>query len=75
MKETWVQSLGGKIPWRRTWQPTPVFFSGQSPWTEEPGRPQFTGLQKSWNNLMTKQQQKFNKIYEFISNILSELIS
>ena len=24
--ETWV----GKIPWRRAWQPTPVFFPGES---------------------------------------------
>ena len=27
----------GKIPWRRTWQPTPVFLPGESPWAEEPG--------------------------------------
>ena len=26
MKETWV----GKIPWRRAWQPTPVFLPGES---------------------------------------------
>ena len=26
---SWV----GKIPWRRAWQPTPVFLSGKSPWT------------------------------------------
>ena len=26
----------GKIPWRRAWQPTPVFLPGDSPWTEEP---------------------------------------
>ena len=26
----------GKIPWR-AWQPTPVFLSGESPWTEELG--------------------------------------
>ena len=25
-----------KIPWRRAWQPTPVFLPGKSPWTEEP---------------------------------------
>ena len=31
---TWV----GKIPWRRAWQPTPVFFPGEFPWTEKPGR-------------------------------------
>ena len=30
--DPWV----GKIPWRRAWQPTPVFLSGGSPWTEEP---------------------------------------
>ena len=33
MRETWV----AKIPWRRIWQPTPVFLPGKSPWTEEPG--------------------------------------
>ena len=27
----------GKIPWRRAWQPTPVFLPGESPWTEGPG--------------------------------------
>ena len=26
MRETWIQSLGWKIPWRRAWQPTPVFL-------------------------------------------------
>ena len=26
----------GKIPWRRAWQPNPVFFPEESPWTEEP---------------------------------------
>ena len=26
MQETWVRSLGGKVPWRREWQPTPVFL-------------------------------------------------
>ena len=28
--ETWVRSLVRKIPWRRKWQPTPVFLSGKS---------------------------------------------
>ena len=30
MFDPWV----GKIPWRREWQP--IFFPGESPWTEEP---------------------------------------
>ena len=36
MQETWVQSLGGKVPWRQGRLPTPVFwpkeFHGQSTW-------------------------------------------
>jgi len=27
---TWVQSLGGKIPWRREWLSSPVFLPGES---------------------------------------------
>ena len=29
MQETQVQSLVGKIPWRREWKPTPVFLPGE----------------------------------------------
>ena len=29
MQETWLQSLGWKIPWRRAWQPTQVFLPGE----------------------------------------------
>ena len=43
--ENWIQSLVGKIPWRRAWQHTPVFLPGESPWTEEPGRLQSIGSQ------------------------------
>jgi len=28
--ETWVDPWVGKIPWRRKWQPTPVFLPGES---------------------------------------------
>jgi len=40
--DPWVE----KIPWRRTWQPTPVFLPGDSPWTEEPGSLQSMGSQR-----------------------------
>ena len=30
MQEARVQSLVGKIPWRRVWQATPVFLPGES---------------------------------------------
>ena len=33
MQETWVM----KVSWRREWQPSPVFFPGESPLTEVPG--------------------------------------
>ena len=29
MQETWVRSLGWEIPWKRKWQPTPVFSPGK----------------------------------------------
>ena len=30
MWETWVQSLGWEVPWRRKWQPTPVHLPRKS---------------------------------------------
>ena len=53
MWETWVRSLGRKIPWRRKWQPTPVTLAWKIPWTEEPGRLQSTGSQQVRHNWAT----------------------
>ena len=44
----------GKIPWRRPWQPTPVFLPGELPWTEEPGRLQSMGSQRVRHDWATK---------------------
>ena len=44
--DSWVR----KIPWRRKWQPTPVFLPGESPWTEEPGGLQSIGSQRVRHN-------------------------
>ena len=30
MQETWVDPWVAKVPWRRKWQPTPVFLPGES---------------------------------------------
>ena len=30
IQETWVPSLGREDPWRRKWQPTPIFLPGES---------------------------------------------
>ena len=54
MQETWVQSLGWKILWRRAWQPTPVFLPGESPWTEEPGGLLSTGSQRGGHDSASK---------------------
>jgi len=40
--DSWVE----KIPWRRAWQPTPVFLPGEFPRTEKPGGLQYMGLQR-----------------------------
>ena len=45
--DPWV----GKIPWRRAWQPTPVFLSGESPRIEEPGGLLSARLFCPWNSL------------------------
>ena len=37
----------GKIPWRKAWQPTPVFLPKKSHGKEEPGGLQSKGSQKS----------------------------
>ena len=46
MWETCVQSLGWEDPLEEAWRPTPVFLSGDFPWTEEPGGLQSMALQR-----------------------------
>ena len=48
--DPWV----GKIHWRRAWPPTPVFLSGESPWTKMPGRLQSMGSQRVRHNWAAK---------------------
>ena len=44
----WEESPGlERVPWRREWQPTPVFLAGECPWTEEPGGLQCMGHKES----------------------------
>ena len=48
----WVR----KIPWRRAWQPTPVFLPGRISQTEEYGSPQFMGSQRVRHDWATNTQ-------------------
>ena len=55
IKTLWFDPWVGKIPWRRKWQPTSVFLSGESPWTEKSSGLQSIGLQRvrhDWNDLV-----------------------
>ena len=53
-KRCWFHLWVGKIPWRRAWQPIPVFLAWRIPRTEGPGRLQSIGLQRvghNWSDL------------------------
>ena len=43
-----------KVPWRRAWQPTPLFLPGGSPRTEEPHRLLSMGSQRVGHDWATK---------------------
>ena len=45
IQETRVQSLGWKIPWRRKWQPPPVFLPRESH-----GQRSLTGYSSLWGH-------------------------
>ena len=46
MQETGVRSLGWENPMEKGLATHSIFFPGESPWTEEPGRVQSMQLQK-----------------------------
>ena len=64
--DPWV----GKIPWRRSWQLTPVFLPGESPWTEEPGRLQSMGLQRVKHNWMTKRSTAQAEVHKILMQFI-----
>ena len=49
----WVR----KLPWRRAWQPIPVFLPGEFPWTEEPDG-LVMGSQRVGHDWAAEQQQQ-----------------
>ena len=62
----------GKIPWRRAWQPTPVFLPGKIPYTEEAG-----GLQSMGQDRTCKESDRTEHlaaavtIFDFAAHIVS----
>ena len=59
-------SCVGKTPYRRKWQPTPIFLPGDFLWTEETGGLPSMESQRVGYDLMTKQQQ-----HKLVISILS----
>ena len=62
-QEMWVQSLGHVDPLEEGMAAQSSDLAWEIPWTEEPGRLQFIGLQRVGHNLVTKQQQQ-HKLYK-----------
>ena len=52
-QETWFDPWVWQIPWRKKWQPTPVFLPVDSPWIEELGRLQSMGSQRVGHDWVT----------------------
>ena len=55
--DPWV----GKIPWRRTWKPTPVFLPGKSHGQRSLAGYTVHGVTRVGHDLGTKQQQLVEK--------------
>ena len=83
-QQTWVRSLGWKIPWRRKWQPTPVILSGKShgqrslvgysPWGYKRAKHNLTtktAAAKSYTEV-SKQVPTSFRLSFFISNPISQ---
>ena len=62
-------------PWRRAWQPTPVFLPGESPWIEDPGGLQSTGSQRVGHNWATKHTAQLYNISLGISLLVLSSVS
>jgi len=50
MWETWVQSLGREDPLEKEMATHSSILAWKIPWTEDPGRLQFIGLQRVGHN-------------------------
>ena len=48
MQKMWVRSLVQEDPLEKEMATHPIILAWKIPWTEEPGRLQSMGLQKSW---------------------------
>ena len=63
----WVEN----VPWKRAWQPTPVFLPGESSWTEGPGGLRSIGLQnRTWPKRLSTMTTHLKFLYLLPTRIL-----
>ena len=74
MQETRIQSLGQKNPWRRKWQPTPVFLPRKFHEPKSLAGYTVHGISRSWTWLSTSMIRTIlTRGYDIYSLILSPL--
>ena len=62
--ERWLRSLGWEGPWRRAWQPTPVFFPGEPCGQRSLVGYGPCGVNRVRQNLETKQQPQWQHLLQ-----------
>ena len=78
MQDPWVQSLGQEDPLEKGMTTHSSILACRIPWTEEPGRLQFIGLQRvvhDWSNLVSTQAHAhYDKYPETSQQLSSKLL-
>ena len=59
MQETWIRPLG-QIPWRRKWQPTPIFLPGEFHGQRSPAGYSPWGRKRVRDNLVTNDNRELD---------------
>ena len=67
IRDTWVPSLGREDPLEEGTAAHSSPLAWRMPWTEEPGRLQFMGLQRAGHDLATEHTQSLDSCLIFLS--------
>ena len=73
IKDLGLSPRVGKIPWRRAWQPTPVFMPGKSQGQRNLVNYSPWGCKRVGHDSATKQQQhnQTSDFFEFVLNMIT----
>ena len=74
MQEMWASSLDlEEIPWRRKWQPTPVFLPGEFHGQRSPAGCSYWGRRRVEQDLVTTTSNKINN--EPVGEVMESYVS